>query len=103
MDLMNFTESLARACARRRWLTVGVWGAAIVRARAAVALLLSGALVTDVQPTNNPESSVALTLMNERLGQANTRTLDEMMIVKSAALTVDDPAFRDRVESIFAE
>jgi len=103
MNPKNWTESLARACARRPWVTVGIWVVAMALALFAVVTLLGGALVTEVKPTNEPESMVALDLMNERLGIEETTNLDGMVIVRSNTLTVDDPEFRSVVESIHAE
>jgi RND superfamily putative drug exporter len=103
MNPRNWTESLARACARRPWVTVGIWVVAMALALFSVITLLSGALVTEVEPTNAPESSVALDLMNERLGIEETTNLDGMVIVRSAALTVDDPEFKGVVGGIFNE
>jgi RND superfamily putative drug exporter len=50
----NWTESLARACARRPWVTVGIWVGAMALAVFCIINLLGSALVTDVKPTNNP-------------------------------------------------
>jgi RND superfamily putative drug exporter len=103
MKRSNWTESLARACARRPWVTVGIWAGAIAVAIFLISTFLGEALVTDVEPTNNPESSEALDLMNERLGVSEYEDLDEMIIVRSSTLTVDDVAFRSRVEQIYAD
>ncbi len=103
MSTRSWTESLARACARRPWLTVGIWAAAVVLAVFSMANLLGGALVTDAKPTNNPESSQAVTVMNERLGIKESENLDEMVIVRSDTLTVDDAAFRERVQSVYGD
>jgi len=103
MRTKNWTESLARACARRPWVTVGVWIAAIAIAVFLMSTFLGDALVTDVEPTNNPESNAALTLMNERLEISETEDLDEMIIVRSDTLTVDDAEFRSHVERIYAD
>jgi RND superfamily putative drug exporter len=100
MRSKNWTESLARACARRPWVTVGVWVAGMALAIVLMTSLLGDALVTEVEPTNNPESSAALDLMNERLGISETENLEETIIVRSSTLTVDDPAFRSHVENI---
>ncbi len=103
MFAKNWTESLARACARKPWVTVGIWVAAIALAVFLMNSFLGDALVTDVEPTNNPESSEALELMNERLGIAEYEDLDEMIIVRSSTMTVDDAAYRSHVESIYAD
>jgi RND superfamily putative drug exporter len=102
MNPRNWTESVARACARRRWWTVGIWAAAIALALFATITMLGDALVTDVTFTSDPESMVAYELMNERLG-TDTTMLDEMIIVRSNTLTVDDPAFAGQVNGLYGE
>jgi len=82
---------------------VGVWIAAIAVAILLASTYLGDALVTDVEPTNNPESSEALALMNERLGIAEDEDLDAMIIVRSSTLTVDDPVYRSHVENIYTD
>ncbi|MBN1160346.1 MAG: MMPL family transporter [Dehalococcoidales bacterium] len=103
MNLSNWTESLARACARRPWLTVGLWIGVMVLAIFSVITLLGGALVTDTKPTNNPESMIAMDLMNERLGIDTSTVIDEMIIVRSSTFTVDDPEFQNVVDNIYAD
>jgi RND superfamily putative drug exporter len=101
MPKNGWTESLARACARRPWVTVGVWVAALALAVLAISTMLGDALVTDVEVKNNPESQQALNLMDERLGKTGPENLDEMIIVRSSTLTVDDAAFRSQVDNIY--
>ncbi len=103
MKRRTWTESLARACARRRWWTVGIWAAALVLAVFAISNLLGDALVTEAEFTSNPESMAAYNLMNERLGTTDDEMLDEMIIVRSNTMTVDDPAFATTVNGIYAE
>ena len=103
MYLGNWTEKLARACARRPWVTIGIWAVAIVVALFFVVTLLGDALVTDARPTNNPESTVALDLIEERLGTSEYETLDETIIIRSSTLTVDDAEFRSHVEELYGE
>jgi RND superfamily putative drug exporter len=98
----SWTEKLARACARRPWVTVGIWVVAMAVAVIAVVNLLGDALVTDVEFTSAPESMVAYNLMNERLGTDETM-MDEMIIVRSDTLTVDDPAFAGQVDGLYGE
>ena len=102
MKKRTWTESLARACARRRWWTVGIWAAIIVMAAFAAVNWLGDALVTDAEFTTNPESMAAYDLMNERLG-TDTEKLDEMIIIRSDTLTVDDPAFAAEVNNVYGE
>jgi putative drug exporter of the RND superfamily len=92
------TERLARASAAHPWRTVLAWILAIVAAIAAVALLLSSGLTTDMHVTNNPESMRADALIKERL--PNREGVDEVVVVRSATLTTDDPAFRAEVQGL---
>ena len=93
MKLNLSAESLARASARHRWTTIGAWLAVLVVAVVLVGTLLGDALTTEETLTNNPESVQADNLLLERLGESNN-TIDEIAIVRSTTLTVDDPAFR---------
>ena len=102
MHRRSWTESLARACARRRWWTVGIWAVVIVLAIFAIVNWLGDSLTTSAEFTNAPESMVAYDLMNERLG-IDTEMLDEMIIVRSNTLTVDDPAFTEKVNGLYGE
>ena len=99
----TWTESLARACARRRWLTVGIWGAAIVLALLATINWLGDALVTEATFTSEPESMVAYDMMTERLGTDSAKWLDEMIIIRSKTLVVDDSAFAEHVNNLYGE
>ena len=103
MHKRSWTESLARACARRRWWTVAIWGVAIILAVFAIITLLGKALVTDARFTNQPESQVAYNMVNDRLQTNDSRWLDEMIIVRSKTLTVDDPAFIEHVNNLYGE
>jgi RND superfamily putative drug exporter len=84
-------------------VTVGVWVLVLAAAVFLMSTYLGDALVTDVEIYNNPESSVALDLMNERLGIEESTNVEEMIIVRSPSLTVDDPLFAERVNNIYAE
>jgi len=64
--------------------------------------LLGDALTTEGSVTNNPESEQANTLLAERLGSSDG-TIDEMVIVRSTTLTVDDPAYQSYVEQLFGD
>ena len=102
MKLNLSTESLARASARHRWTTIGAWLTVLVAAMVLTGTLLGDALTTEETLTNNPESVRADNLLHERLGESNN-TIDEMVIVRSTALTVDDTAHRRYVEQLYGE
>src|SRR5262245_39836328 len=88
------TERLARACAAHPWRTICVWLVAIVLGGVGAAAGL-GDLTTEGEVTNNPDSIQAKHLIEQRLPARRAPT--EMVIVRSASLTVDQPAFRAEV------
>ena len=103
MRLNLSPKTIARASARHPWRTIGAWVTILGLAIFLMGTFLGDALTTDVTtPTNNPESMQADTLMEERLGEANT-TIGEIAVVSSATLTVDDPAFRAQVEQLYGD
>ena len=102
MKLNVSTEGLARASARHGWLTIGAWLAVLLVAVVLVGTLLGDALTTEETLTNNPESVQADNLLHERLGESNN-TIDEIAIVRSTTLTVDDPAYRTYVEEPYGD
>ncbi|MEX1158785.1 MAG: MMPL family transporter, partial [Thermomicrobiales bacterium] len=57
-------------------------------------------LTTEIRLTNNPESERAKTLLEEWRGEDHD---DEIVIVQSEDLTVDDSVFQAKVETLFAE
>jgi RND superfamily putative drug exporter len=103
MSVKNWTARLARGCARRPWVTITVWIAAVALAVVLMSTFLGDALVTETEIMNNPESSAALDLMNERLAIEETYDLEEMIIVRSETLTVDDAEFSEQVGGIYAD
>jgi uncharacterized membrane protein YdfJ with MMPL/SSD domain len=94
------TGRLARACALHPWRTMAAWLAAIVVAFVFVATLLGGALTTTGEVTNNPESLQAYDLLAERFPRRDVATT-ELIVIRNPNLTVDDPAFQERLEELF--
>ena len=101
MKLNLSTEALARASARRPWTTIGVWIVVLVAALGIIGTLLADALTTEFAFTNAPDFQRADMLLEERL--RGPRKSKEVVAVPSATLTVDDQAFRDRVEELYGE
>jgi RND superfamily putative drug exporter len=99
MTLTLSTEGIAGWSARRPWLVIGLWAAALVAAIAAIAFLLPDGLTTEERLTNNPESQRADAFLEDWRGEDHS---EEVVIVRSDSLTVDDPAFRQRVEALHA-
>ncbi|MGH2587701.1 MAG: MMPL family transporter [Dehalococcoidia bacterium] len=102
MKLNLSPAGLAGASARHPITTIGAWVAILAIAAVLIGTLLGDALALDIAPTNNPESAQADTLLHERLGQSNN-TIAEIVVVRSTALTVDDPAYRSFVENLYGD
>jgi putative drug exporter of the RND superfamily len=91
-------EALARAASRHPWRTLALWAVAIVAAVAASSAFLAGALTNQAGFTNRPDSVRARDLVEQRLRGPERDT--ELVIVRSASRSVDDPAFRARVQQL---
>ena len=79
---------------------ISIWVLAMIFFIASAATLLSDALVFEFKLANDADSVVADKLIEERhTGPQRTR---EIIIVSSQSITVDDEAFKSKVESTFA-
>ncbi|MGH2756316.1 MAG: MMPL family transporter [Actinomycetota bacterium] len=92
-------QRLARTSARRPWLTVGLWVAAIAVAGFLSSQFLEDGLTTEVGLTNNPESTRAAELIEQRFGEAGET---EVFILSSIDATVTDDSFEQAVRSLQA-
>ena len=95
------TERLARLSAQRPWVTIGVWVALVVIAIVLVQALLGSATTTEFRLAGRYESERAAALLEDRL--RGPKKLAEIVIVQSQSLTVDDAAFRAKVEAVHEE
>ena len=89
---------LARASSRRPWRTIAVWLSVLV-----LAFAILGSLglktTTEFSFTNNPESQAGARVL-EDAGLIDDSPTDETVVIQAEGATVDDPAFRSRVEEI---
>jgi RND superfamily putative drug exporter len=90
------TAGLARISAHHPWRTVAAWVALLVLA-VVVQAVRPADTTTDVGLLNNPEAQQGWALLEEH-GIRAERGGTETLIVRSATLTVDDPAFRATVQ-----
>ena len=95
------SEGLARASARRPWVVVALWIVLFMAMGASNGILLPDALTTDFSYNNNPESQRGFKLLEDRL--RGPRQAQEVVVIQSSNLTVDDDAFKAQVESIHAD
>ncbi len=86
------TTSLARGSARRPWLTLALWAAALLAAGAIIALVLPGSLTAQYSFLGDPDSKRGLDLLQQRLDLP--QKANEVVIVRSQTATATDPAFR---------
>ena len=100
------TERLAVWSSRRPWRVLAGWAVALVAAVAISAGLLGSALSADEAVTGDTESRRADELRFERLADERgprERGVSEVVVVRSATTTVDDPRFERRVRALAAE
>ncbi|HEU4398073.1 MAG TPA: MMPL family transporter [Actinomycetota bacterium] len=91
-------EALARAASRHPWRTVAVWAVLILAGAFASSAFLADALTSQIGFTSRPDSVRAQELVEQRLRGPEQDT--ELVIVRSASRSVDDPAFRSRVAQL---
>ena len=82
-------------------VTVALWIVTLVVALVLINTLLSDALTTQFIFVNTPESQRGVDLIEEMRGVPFST--NEVIIVQSEALTVDDPAFEQVVAGIYGE
>src|SRR5262245_17593048 len=99
---MGLTERLARASSCHPRRTFGAWIAAIVVGLAAAIAFLPGNLTTNGHVTGTPESKRAEDLFYQRF-PPDKNGVDELIVVRSATLTVSSPRFKTFVEGLVAQ
>jgi len=92
------TQRLAVMCARHPWRTIAAWIGAIVVAVVLVGALLGDNLTSEGHVTNNAESLRAYDLQSARFPQQES--FDELVIVRSESLLIDDEPFRAKVTEL---
>ena len=95
------TEALARISARRPLVIIALWVVVVIVALGVNAQLLAGATTTELRLGGGVDSQRAAELLETRL-RGGPEPITEIVIVQSDALTVDDAAFQETVESVFA-
>jgi RND superfamily putative drug exporter len=99
---VGVTERLARWSSRHAGRTFGAWIGAIVVALVLAVAFLPGNLTTNGHVTGTPESKRAENLFNNRF-PPDKNGVDELIVVRSATLTVAAPAFRGFVQRLVAQ
>ena len=95
----GLTERLARTSALHPWRTIGLWAVLVVLAVLAVGSLLGSGLTSEMKfRAAKPDSLVGQELLQQRL--TGPQKVTDLVIVRSATLTVDDAAFRAYVTDV---
>lgn len=97
-DNLGATGKLARWSARHRWWVIVAW-AVLFLVGGFLASGINDVLNNDQRQTNNPESTQAANLLEDRDLRA-AQPIEELVIVRSESLTVDDGAFEDHVAEV---
>ena len=90
-------ERLARRSARHPWLTIGAWAALIV----AAAFAASHLTLSPGWGIRGSESDTAHQILEDHID--GTSPARETVVIQSADLTVDTPAYREFVGALTAE
>ncbi len=90
------TGKLARGCARRPWLTIGIWILISILSVLSIMFFLGSSLTTEMKFTSNPESEQGRQLLINRL--RGPEKINEVVIVTSPNSTVDDPVYKTQVD-----
>ena len=102
MSVNISTESIARASSRRPLRTIGIWVVFFVIAMFLRASLFEDVITTEFAITNDPESAVGNELIEEKL-MTGPKGTNEVVIIQSQELTVDDESFQQFVNSVHAD
>ena len=94
-------ETLALRCAKRPWVTIGIWFVVVIISLALRATLFGDAISTEFAFTGNPDSKQADDLLEDRL--LGPKGTNEVVIVQSETMTVDDEAYEEFVGQIFGQ
>ena len=90
-------ETLARASSHHAWRTVGIWAVILILGFGASGVLLSKALTTDFDFTNNPEAIRAQTLLQQK--QLEQDVTPETFVMTGPEGATTDPAFTAKVNA----
>jgi len=97
MGFFGITEQLARFSARRPWRVILAW-AVLLAVGGYFAAGLGSVTSSDFRTFYSPDSVKANNLLKERL--RGPKQAMEVVVIRSATLTVDDAAFKDFVAAL---
>jgi uncharacterized membrane protein YdfJ with MMPL/SSD domain len=97
------TQTLAMMSARHPWRTIAAWMVLVVAGVVAIGALLGGALTTEGNPTNNPQSQRAEDALDRAFPPTASSAVTDIVVVRSQRYTVEAPRFRALVRGLSAD
>lgn len=97
--MMFSTQGLAVASARHPWRVVVAWALTSVAAMVAIAALLGGALTTDGEPTNDPQSLAALDVLHASFPPQDGGATD-VVVVRTEDGAADEAGLRQFLDTM---
>ena len=94
---------LVATSARHPWRVIAAWAAALVVAVVAIGALLGGALTTEGNPTNNPQSQRAKHVLARDFPPTEGAAITDIVVVRSTRYAVDAPRFRALVRGLASD
>jgi uncharacterized membrane protein YdfJ with MMPL/SSD domain len=96
-------STLTTMCARHPWRTIGAWVVLVLVAVVAIGALLGGALTTEGNPTNNPQSERADDALSAAFPPTTGAAITDIVVVRSSRYTVDAPQFQSLVRTLASQ
>ena len=93
-------QGIALACARHPWRTIAAWIALVVLAVLAIGALLGGALTTEGNPTNDPQSQRAEDALAAGFPPSVGAAVTDVIVVRSDRYRAHTPRFDAVVRSL---
>jgi putative drug exporter of the RND superfamily len=87
------TQAVVMMSARHPWRTIAAWIVLVVVGVVAIGALLGGALTTEGNPTNNPQSQRAKEALSVAFPPTGSAAVTDIVVVRSSRYTVDAPQF----------
>ena len=100
------TESIALACARHPWRTVGAWVVAVVVSFGVIGTLFGDVLTSEGEVTGETDSKRVDELRFERFqptAEDFQQQVSEVVVISLEEGTMDDPAVEERVQTLADE
>jgi len=86
-------QGIALACARHPWRTIVAWIAVVVLAILAIGALLGGALTTEGNPTNDPQSQPAEDALAAAFPPTVGAAVSDVIVIRSGRYQAHSPRF----------